>query len=125
MLQGINRLDFFIVCSALGGYGIEIALSMAGEESGASSAQATTSFRLVRLTRVLRAARAVRLGKLLFRSDTVRRTLSEAFASLDAVFNLIGMLMFVLFVVSVCCGTLEKKRPSSGVLPGVFQLTIL
>ena len=35
------------------------------------------------------------------RSETVRRTLSQAFSSLDAVINLIGMLFFVLFVVSV------------------------
>jgi hypothetical protein len=53
------------------------------------------------LARVLRAARAIRLGKVLFRSETVRRTLSEAFASISAILNLLAMLAYVMFIFAV------------------------
>jgi hypothetical protein len=99
---GMNKLDFFIVTTALFGYAFELFMLAQGLDSvNTDDAQAGTTLKLVRMARIFRAARAVRLGKLILRSDSVRTTLSQAFSSMHAVVSLIGMLAFVIFVLSI------------------------
>eukprot|EP01050_Picozoa_sp_SAG11_P000599 SAG11_NODE_20_length_25330_cov_18.348143_17_plen_1316_part_00 len=100
--KNMNRMDFFIVLTALFGYAVE--LYVLTGEAGVAEVDATgsgSSLKIVRLLRVVRAMRAVRLGKVIFRAESIRRTMSQAFASLDAVFSLIGMLLFILVVMSL------------------------
>jgi hypothetical protein len=99
--QTMNRMDFFIVASAVFGYSVELWIKVTTDETAGGGAGGGASLRLIRLLRVLRAMRAVRLGKLIFRAESIRRTLSQAFSSLYAVLSLVGMLAFIMLVTSV------------------------
>ncbi len=101
--RGLNRLDFFIVFTALLGYLVEIYISMIFQEGEGemSDAQTMTVLRTVRIFRVIRAARALRIGKVLFRSKAISQILSMAFSSVGAILSLLYMIFLTLIVASI------------------------
>eukprot|EP01052_Picozoa_sp_SAG31_P006997 SAG31_NODE_329_length_17643_cov_10.377793_2_plen_1951_part_00 len=106
--SNMNRMDFFIVASAIFGYCVEIYAFIRGVDLSGSVGDSTggdgntySSLRIVRMLRVARAMRAVRLGKLVFRAEAIRNTMSQAFSSLYSVFSLIGLIAFVIIIMSV------------------------
>lgn len=99
--RGLNRLDFFIVLTALLGYLVEFYISMIAGEGEMSDAQTMTVLRTVRIFRVIRAARALRIGKVLFRSKAISQILSMAFSSVSAILSLLYMIFLTLIVSSI------------------------
>jgi hypothetical protein len=100
--KGLNRLDFFIVLTALLGYVVEFYVEkILADESEGSNAQTTAVLRVVRIFRVIRAARALRIGKVLFRSKAISQILSMAFSSVTAILSLLYMIFLTLIVSSI------------------------
>lgn len=103
--RGLNRLDFFIVVTAVLGYMVEIYISMIftanAETDAETDAQSVSVLRTVRVFRVIRAARALRIGKVLFRSKAIAQILSMAFSSVGAILSLLYMIFLTLIVASI------------------------
>lgn len=101
--RGLNKLDFFIVITALLSYLVEIYISAitADGVSEMDDAQTMTVLRTVRIFRVIRAARALRIGKVLLRSKAISQILTMAFSSVSAIISLLYIILLTLIVASI------------------------
>ena len=100
--KGLNRLDFFIVITAVLGYMFEVYVEqLSSSNEDMDDTQATAILRTVRIFRIVRAARALRIGKVLFRSKAISQILSMAFSSYTAIVSLMYMIFLTLIVASI------------------------
>jgi hypothetical protein len=97
--SNLNRLDFFIVVTALLGYAFEIFLYLQDDDEG--DAANASALRMLRIFRVIRAARAMRVGKILVRSRAISQIIGMAFASWSAILSLLFMIFLTMAVASL------------------------
>ena len=100
----LNRLDFFIVFTALLSYGVQAYVSATLDENqvaGDREGQGSAVLRIIRIFRVIRAARALRIGKVLFRSKAISQILGMAFSSMSAIVSLLYMIFLTLTVSAI------------------------
>ena len=100
--SNLNRLDFFIVITAILGYLLEFVMHFVFVTySESSDAQSGAAFRLLRIFRVVRAARAMRVGKILIRSKAITQIVGMAFASWSPIISLLFMVSLTLVIASI------------------------
>jgi Ca2+-binding EF-hand superfamily protein len=97
---GLNRLDILIVIAASLSY-----LSALFDNVMPENLKDAMVFRILRMTRLLRAAR---VGKILMRSDEIRRMMKRAFAGRAAILSLTFLLMFFLGIMAIIAEELFK-----------------